>query len=85
MIDIERQVGYRQSGAREDWTVARELVDAGRVRHGLLFAHLALEKALKALVSRYSCDLPPRIHNLARLVELAGVDTSADHHNIWLR
>lgn len=41
MIDIDKQVGYWQSGAREDWTVARELVDAGRVRHGLFLAHLA--------------------------------------------
>jgi HEPN domain-containing protein len=73
MIDIDRQVAYWRDSAQEDWAVAQELVDSGRTRHGLFFAHLALEKALKAHVCRQTCDLAPRIHNLVRLAELAGV------------
>ena len=45
----------------------------GRIRHGLFFAHLTLEKSLKALVCKHTRDLAPKIHNLSRLAELAGL------------
>ena len=69
MIDVEKQVHYWRTGASEDWQVAVELVNLGRTRHGLFFAHLALEKMLKAHVCRVTHDLPPRIHPLLRLAE----------------
>ncbi len=49
-IDIQKQIKYWQHGAVEDWDVAENLVDQQKVRHGLFFAHLALEKILKAHV-----------------------------------
>ncbi len=55
----------------EDWAVAQDLVRQGRTRHGLFFAHLAIEKILKAHIFRHTHDFPPRIHNLLRLAELA--------------
>ncbi len=69
MIDISKQINYWRAGATEDWQVAVELVNAGRTRHGLFFAHLALEKMLKAHVCRTTRDLAPRIHILLRLAE----------------
>ena len=54
MIDIGKQIAYWLNSAREDWDAAQELVRSGRVRHGLFFAHLALEKALKAQVSAHT-------------------------------
>lgn len=71
MIDIEKQVAYWRNGAREDWQVAWDLVSRRRTRQGLFFAHLALEKVLKAHVCRQTQDLAPRLHNLVRLAELA--------------
>jgi HEPN domain-containing protein len=82
MIDIEKQVAYWRDGAREDWAVAQELVDGGRIRHGLFFAHLALEKALKAHVCRQTRDLAPRIHNLVRLAELAGLNLTQEQVDV---
>jgi len=73
MIDIEKQVAYWRNGAAEDWEVAQELIGSGRVRHGLFFAHLTLEKLLKAHVCRHTQDLAPRLHNLVRLAELAAL------------
>ena len=70
MIDVDRQVSCWSDGAHEDMEVARELVDLGRIRHGLFFAYLSLEKILKAHVCQYTNDLAPRIHNLVRLAEL---------------
>ena len=42
------------------------------------FVHLALEKALKAVVCRVTRDTPPEFHNLVRLSELAGLEPSRD-------
>ncbi|MBI4759519.1 MAG: HEPN domain-containing protein [Chloroflexi bacterium] len=73
MIDIAKQIAYWQNGAAEDWEVAHELIKGGRVSHGLFFAHLTLEKLLKAHVCRHTQDLAPRLHNLVRLAELAAL------------
>ena len=73
MVDIEKQIAFWRSSAEEDWDVARQLVANERMRHGLFFAHLALEKILKAIVCKHSQDLAPKLHNLSRLFELAGL------------
>ena len=82
MIDIRKQMQRWRDGAEEDLAVARELLGSGRVRHGLFFAHLALEKLLKAHICRRTGDLAPRIHNLVRLAEVAGIQTSPAHLDV---
>ncbi len=77
MADIEKQIGYWRQGSAEDWEVAVKLVKDGKSRHGLFFAHLALEKILKAIICRRTGDVPPKIHNLSRLSELAGLKLDA--------
>jgi HEPN domain-containing protein len=81
MIDIQKQIDYWRNGALEDWEVANELVGLGRIRHGLFFAHLALEKMLKAHVCQATGDLAPKIHNLVRLAELAGLSLSKEQED----
>lgn len=76
MIDIQKQIAYWQNGAVEEWDLAQDLVKRNKTRHGLFFAHLALEKLLKAHICRHTQDLPPRIHNLTRLAELATLNLS---------
>jgi HEPN domain-containing protein len=73
MVDIAKQIAFWRASAKEDWDVARQLVDNGRTRHGLFFIHLALEKILKAIVCKHTQDLAPKIHNLSRLAELAAL------------
>lgn len=82
MVDIGKQIDYWRQGSAEDWQVAVKLVNDGKSRHGLFFAHLALEKILKALVCRRTQDVPPRIHNLTRLSELAGLELDAQQARI---
>ena len=77
-MDIEKHVEYWRCGALEDWEVGAKLVCEGKTRHGLFFLHLALEKALKALVTIHTGEVAPRIHNLVRLAEIAGL-TLDDH------
>jgi len=71
VIDINKQIEFWREGANEDWEVASDLVNKNRVRHGLFFAHLALEKTLKAHICLVTQDLAPRLHNLVRLSEIA--------------
>ncbi|MEK7398161.1 MAG: HEPN domain-containing protein [Candidatus Poribacteria bacterium] len=82
MIDIDKQIKYWQEEAKEDWDVALELVGNNRFRHGLFFAHLALEKMLKALVCKETRDLAPKIHNLLHLTQLANISLTSNQSNI---
>jgi HEPN domain-containing protein len=80
MVDISKQIQYWKDAAIEDWDVAKQLLDSEKTRYALFFVHLALEKVLKSLVCKQTNDLAPRIHNLNRLAEMAGLDIS-DHHS----
>ena len=72
-MDVEKHVVYWRTTAAEELEVAGELLEKKRTRQVLYFCQLALEKYLKALVCRAMSDIPPRIHNLVRLGELAGL------------
>ena len=82
MVDIGLQSDHWKRGAQEEWQVAGELLEKGRLRHALFFTHLAVEKALKAHVCRKTGDLAPRTHNLVRLAEVAGLQPSPDQLRI---
>jgi len=72
-MDIDKQVEYWTTSSAEDLVAAETLLEKGCLRQGLFFVHLALEKMLKAHVVRATSDVPPRIHNLVRLAQLAGL------------
>jgi len=76
MIDIEKHIAYWKNGAEEDLDVAKRLISDGKFRHGLFFAHLALEKYFKALVCHHTGNPAPRIHNLTRLCDISGIKFS---------
>ena len=82
MIDIDKQVAYWRDVADEDWVVACSLIRQQHTRHGLFFAHLALEKAIKAHVCRVTRDLAPRTHNLVRLAEVASLRMSDEQIDV---
>lgn len=77
-IDVQKQIAYWRKSAEEDWSVGRTLAAAGKIRHGLFFIYLALEKMLKANVCRATRDLAPKIHSLVRLAELTRIALSED-------
>ena len=72
-MDVGKQIEYWKTGSEEDLAAAEALLEKGHLRHCLFFAHLALEKMLKAHVVRQTNDVPPRIHNLVRLAEMAAL------------
>jgi len=73
MVDIEKQIAFWKNSAIDDWSVAKQLVNSGKIRHGLFFVHLTIEKLLKALICKNSNNLAPRIHNSSRLADVAGI------------
>jgi HEPN domain-containing protein len=56
----QEYIEYWKTAAEKDWEVVQNLFDKANYPHALFFAHLVLEKLLKA-------HYPPRIHNLVRL------------------
>jgi len=70
-IDIKEHVAYWREGAKDDLDAAKQLIDGDKTRQGMFFAHLALEKLLKAHVCKNTGKLAPKIHNLVRLSEIA--------------
>ena len=51
---------------------------ARRYLYTIYLAHLAVEKAFKALVSEITGKAPPKTHNLIRLAELAEIELPED-------
>ena len=71
MVDVPKQIEYWRTSSDEDFAAAQSLLEKGHLRHSLFFTHLAIEKMLKAHVTRQTTDIPPRMHNLVRLAKLA--------------
>ena len=57
--------------AEYDLESARHMLSSSRYLHVVFFCHVALEKALKAVVSEVTGKYAPRTHNLLDLVNLA--------------
>jgi HEPN domain-containing protein len=83
-MNVDEQVKYWQTGSGEDLAAAESLLEKGHLRQCLFFAHLALEKMLKAHVVRITRSVPPRIHNLVRLARQGGLKPN-DEQERFLR
>jgi HEPN domain-containing protein len=53
--------------------VAKILLNEKKYLHAGFFCHLVAEKALKAMIANITSEIPPKIHHLINLSELAGV------------
>ncbi len=60
--------------AEYDMETAKAMLKAKRYLYVGFMCHQTIEKALKALFSKQHNEVPPRIHNLARLVRLVHLD-----------
>jgi HEPN domain-containing protein len=73
VMDVNEHIQYWKNSSQEDLDAAGSLLEKGHLRHCMFFAHLVLEKALKAHVTKQTRQVPPRIHNLIRLAEMAEI------------
>ena len=82
MIDIDKQVFYWKEGAADDWRVANKLLEGKETLPALFFAHLTIEKILKAHVCRQTQEYAPMIHNLLSLAQRARLSLSLERANL---
>lgn len=66
------------NSARYDLAAAWDMLAAGRFVYTIFFAHLAVEKALKARVQEQTVRTPPRTHDLIILLKQARLDPPPD-------
>jgi len=59
--------------AYDDIETAKWLLEGNKLLECGLFCHLAVEKALKAVVTEVTKEIPPRVHDLLRLARLGKV------------
>jgi HEPN domain-containing protein len=59
------------------------MLHAGRYIYVIFMSHLALEKALKALVTEETQQLPPRTHNLIDRAQRAQVVLSQEQQDFF--
>ena len=71
--DMHASAQYWMTLARRDLDSASVLLSADDTANCLMLCQQAVEKALKALIQASSPEPPPRIHNLVRLAEIAGL------------
>lgn len=74
MVNINKHIEFWKSGSIEALDYAKETLKAGRYAFAMFFAHLALEKIIKAHVTKTTEDIPPRSHNLNRLLKITGIE-----------
>jgi HEPN domain-containing protein len=69
-------IKYWLAGAAHDEETMHALYQSRRYSDALFFAHMVLEKIIKALVVRHTREHAPYMHDLVRLSELSGVPMS---------
>jgi HEPN domain-containing protein len=73
----EEHITYWLNASERDWTTVQNMFTARDYMPALFFSHLHLEKLCKALwVKNKEENTPPKIHNLIRILDEAGVSYS---------
>lgn len=68
-----------------DFDTAKDMLTSGRYVYVVFMCHLSSEKLLKGAVVEFTeIDMPPRIHDLNRLAEVATLKLT-DEQNIFLK
>ncbi|SFR01548.1 HEPN domain-containing protein [Desulfoscipio geothermicus] len=60
-----------------DLDTAESMLTTGRYVYTIFMCHLAIEKTLKALMVEKTGKMPPKIHNLIRLIKLGNAKLSS--------
>jgi HEPN domain-containing protein len=81
----EKDVKSWVDASRYDLATARALLKSRRYLYVLFMCQQAIEKILKACATMKTEDFPPRIHNLARLAELAVLDMTEEERRLLER
>ena len=76
----EEHIKYWLDSADHDFETANTLFSSGKYDWCLFICHLVLEKLIKAYyVKNNDNKIPPKTHNLVRLVQLAQMELEENH------
>lgn len=67
--------------AHYDLETARAMFKTGRYLYVLFCCQQAVEKAIKSIIVKRTSDFPPRLHNLLRLAEVAGIELEPEQED----
>jgi len=73
-IDVEKTISYWLESAAYDLETGKALLRSKKYPYGLFFGHLAIEKALKALVAKHTGEHAPYSHSLVMLARKAALE-----------
>ncbi len=77
-MDSNQRIRYWTISAADDWKAVQRLFETRHYPQALFFAHLYLEKLLKALIVRRTGRDAPYGHGLRVLAEKAGLAPTPD-------
>ena len=76
-------IKHWRKGAAEALDAAKLLAKDGKYDLALFHCHLAVEKALKAMVMESTGKPHPKVHNLSRLAQLIREDWSTEDRELF--
>jgi len=75
----EQHINHWVNSAQYDWEGVESAFITNNYLHSLFWAHLVLEKLAKALwVKNNEENIPPKTHNIIRLLELSNINLGED-------
>ena len=84
-MDVQKIKDYWIEEATESLQVTRHLYEKKDYSYSLFFAHLAIEKILKAIYISRKNEHAPYIHNLQRLAELSDIQLSDEQRDALIK
>ncbi|MBX2993159.1 MAG: HEPN domain-containing protein [Bacteroidetes bacterium] len=79
----DEHIQFWVEDSESDLTTAKSMFQSKHFNWSLFVAHLALEKLLKALwIKNNKSNTPPKIHNLLKLAEGAGLSLSEEEKQL---
>ncbi len=82
MIDKNFIINYWLDTANHDYQTMLNLYESKDYHWSLFMGHLVIEKLLKSIYVKNIDDNPPRIHDLLRLAERAGLEITEEQEDI---
>jgi len=73
-FDIDKTVDYWVESSVYDFETGKNLLESKKFPYALFFAHLAIEKILKAIVVKNTGEHAPYTHSLVLLAKNANID-----------
>jgi len=79
---IDKITRYWIEHSEYDLKTAEAMYKSRRYLYVTFMCQQTIEKIIKALITKISSEAPPRIHNLVRLAELAGIKANLSQQQI---